>query len=171
MALVGSEGSFDHGREATGVAGRLRGHRQGRRTPRRSDRRRRLPRGEQAEIQRAKQLDLPEVCAPVVPVFYIEMDGTGVPVVKAETEGRAGKIEGPAGPHPRSETGLRVHPNHHRPGRPPDARRGLHHLHRRHRNRRRVRPPPLHRSLAARVEPGQEESGSRRRRGLDLESC
>jgi len=25
---------------------------------------------------------------------YIEMDGTGIPVVAAETEGRAGKIEG-----------------------------------------------------------------------------
>jgi hypothetical protein len=49
---------------------------------------------EQAEIARAKQLDLPEVCAPSVPVIYIEMDGTGVPVAKAETEGRAGKQEG-----------------------------------------------------------------------------
>lgn len=49
---------------------------------------------EQIEIQRAKQLDLPQVCTPAVPVLYIEMDGTGVPVVKAETEGRAGKAEG-----------------------------------------------------------------------------
>jgi len=49
---------------------------------------------EQAEIRRAKQLELPEVCAPAVPVFYVEMDGTGVPVVKAETEGRPGKTEG-----------------------------------------------------------------------------
>ncbi|MGH9639011.1 MAG: ISKra4 family transposase, partial [Bryobacteraceae bacterium] len=49
---------------------------------------------EQEEIRRAKQLELPEVCAPAVPVLYIEMDGTGVPVVKAETEGRAGKAEG-----------------------------------------------------------------------------
>ena len=29
-----------------------------------------------------------------MPVFYIEMDGTGIPVVKAETEGRSGKVEG-----------------------------------------------------------------------------
>ena len=29
-----------------------------------------------------------------IPVLYIEMDGTGVPVVKAETEGRQGKIAG-----------------------------------------------------------------------------
>jgi len=40
---------------------------------------------EQAEIERAKQLELPAICAPAVPVFYIEMDGAGVPVVKAET--------------------------------------------------------------------------------------
>jgi hypothetical protein len=49
---------------------------------------------EQAEIGRAKQLALTEVCAPAVPVLYIEMDGTGVPVVKAETQDRAGKVEG-----------------------------------------------------------------------------
>ena len=49
---------------------------------------------EQAGIQRAKQLELPEVCAPALPVLYMEMDGTGIPVVKTETEGRAGKAEG-----------------------------------------------------------------------------
>lgn len=49
---------------------------------------------EQAEIGRAKQLELHEVAGPVVPLLYIEMDGTGVPVVKAETENRAGKVEG-----------------------------------------------------------------------------
>jgi len=49
---------------------------------------------EQVEIQRAKQLELPEICLPAVPVLYIEMDGTGVPVVVAETEGRAGKRAG-----------------------------------------------------------------------------
>jgi hypothetical protein len=50
--------------------------------------------GEQGEIRRAKQLELPEVCAPAVPILYIEMDGTGVPVTKKEREGRAGKTEG-----------------------------------------------------------------------------
>jgi hypothetical protein len=39
--------------------------------------------------QGREQLELPEVCAPAGPVFHVEMDGTGVPVVKAETEGRA----------------------------------------------------------------------------------
>lgn len=46
---------------------------------------------QQAEIARAKQLELPAIAAPAVPVLYIEMDGTGVPMVRAETAGRAGK--------------------------------------------------------------------------------
>src|SRR5262249_57300965 len=50
--------------------------------------------GEQAALQQAKQLELPEVCVPAVPLLYIEMDGTGIPVVKAETENRVGKVEG-----------------------------------------------------------------------------
>jgi hypothetical protein len=29
-----------------------------------------------------------------IPVLYVQMDGTGVPVVRAETEGHAGKVEG-----------------------------------------------------------------------------
>lgn len=49
---------------------------------------------EQVEIRRAKQLELPEVCVPSAPVLYIQMDGTGVPVVAAETEGRRGKLKG-----------------------------------------------------------------------------
>jgi hypothetical protein len=49
---------------------------------------------EQAAMHRAKQWELPAVCAPAVPLIYIEMDGTGVPVVAAERAGRAGKIAG-----------------------------------------------------------------------------
>jgi hypothetical protein len=45
-------------------------------------------------MHRAKQWELPAVCAPAVPLIYIEMDGTGVPVVAAERAGRAGKIAG-----------------------------------------------------------------------------
>ena len=46
---------------------------------------------QQQEIARAKLLDLPAVAAPALPILYIEMDGTGVPMVHAETVGRAGK--------------------------------------------------------------------------------
>ena len=50
---------------------------------------------EQEEIQRAVQLDLPGVeTGHKVPILYVEMDGTGVPVVKKETLGRKGKNEG-----------------------------------------------------------------------------
>jgi hypothetical protein len=50
--------------------------------------------GEQQEIHRAVQLDLPIIIGHPVPILYIEMDGTGVPVVKKETIGRQGKSDG-----------------------------------------------------------------------------
>lgn len=49
---------------------------------------------EQQEIQRTVQLDLPIVIGEPVPILYVQMDGTGVPVVKKETEGRKGKADG-----------------------------------------------------------------------------
>ena len=51
---------------------------------------------ERKEIQRAVQLDLPLVLGKPVPILYVQMDGTGVPVVNQETEGRKGKREGQA---------------------------------------------------------------------------
>ena len=93
MALVGSESSFEHGRQQLEL---LAGIDVSTKAVERqaeaigTD----IEAREQAAIHRAKQLQLPEVCAPAVPVLYIEMDGTGVPVVKAETEGRVGKVEG-----------------------------------------------------------------------------
>jgi hypothetical protein len=50
--------------------------------------------GEQREIRKAIQLDLPVVAGKAIPILYIQMDGTGIPVVKKETEGRQGKTEG-----------------------------------------------------------------------------
>ena len=49
---------------------------------------------EQEEIERALQLDLPILVGEPVPILYVLLDGTGVPVVKKETEGRSGKHEG-----------------------------------------------------------------------------
>jgi len=46
------------------------------------------------EIQRAMQLDLPMILGEPVPILYVQMDGTGVPVVRKETVDRAGKTEG-----------------------------------------------------------------------------
>lgn len=49
---------------------------------------------EHQEMQRAVQLHLPIVIGQPVPILYVEMDGTGVPVVKKETVGRPGKTDG-----------------------------------------------------------------------------
>jgi hypothetical protein len=46
------------------------------------------------QIQRAVQLDLPVIVEQPLPVLYVQMDGTGVPVVKKETLGRQGKTDG-----------------------------------------------------------------------------
>jgi len=93
MALVGSDSSFERGREQLEVLAGLE-------VTSKSIQRHAEAIGadiaarDAREIRGAKQLQLPEVCAPAVPVLYVEMDGTGIPVVKAETEGRAGKTEG-----------------------------------------------------------------------------
>jgi hypothetical protein len=93
MAMVGSENSFDQGRrqlemladlkvtakavertaEAIGadIAGR-----------------------EQVAVNQALQLHLPIAIGESIPILYVQMDGTGIPVVKKETEGRAGKSDG-----------------------------------------------------------------------------
>jgi hypothetical protein len=49
---------------------------------------------QQKDIRSAKQLCLPAVAGPSIPCLYIQMDGTQVFVVKAETEGRAGRTPG-----------------------------------------------------------------------------
>jgi hypothetical protein len=93
MAVVGSESSFDQSREQLELLADIKV------TAKAVERQAEaigadVEACQQADIQRAKQLELPAICAPAVPTFYIEMDGTGVPVGKAETEGRAGKVEG-----------------------------------------------------------------------------
>jgi hypothetical protein len=49
---------------------------------------------ERAEIQRSVQLELPIPLGPSIPILYVEIDGTGIPVVRKETQGRIGKVEG-----------------------------------------------------------------------------
>src|SRR5262249_37666427 len=49
---------------------------------------------EQREIHKAIQLDLPVMMGEPMPILYVQMDGTGVPVVKKETEERKGKTDG-----------------------------------------------------------------------------
>jgi len=93
LALVGSETSFDHGRQqiellaglevtakavertAEAIGGDIAGR-------------------EQIAVNQALQLHLPIIVGEPIPIFYVQMDGTGVPMVKKETEGRAGKAAG-----------------------------------------------------------------------------
>ena len=50
--------------------------------------------GEQREVHRAVQLDLPVIIGKPIPILYVHMDGTGLPVVKKETVDRLGKAGG-----------------------------------------------------------------------------
>jgi len=53
-----------------------------------------IAQGERRQIQRAVQLDLPVVIGDRVKILYVQMDGTGVPVVRKETIGRQSKTDG-----------------------------------------------------------------------------
>jgi len=93
QALVGQQSPFDHGREQLKVlAGIEVTSKSVERTAETigSD----IAQREQQEIQRAMQLDLPILVGEPIPILYVQMDGTGVPVVKKETAGRQGKTEG-----------------------------------------------------------------------------
>jgi hypothetical protein len=99
QALVGQQAPFDHGREQMKVLAGLEV------TTKSVERTAEVIGGdiaqrEQAAIQQAFQLDLPVRANESIPILYVQMDGTGIPVVKKETVGRPGKVEGqPA--HPR----------------------------------------------------------------------
>jgi hypothetical protein len=87
QALVGHEAPFDHGREQMNV---LAGWEVTTKSVERTaeaigaD----IAQCEQGEIQKAPQLDLPVVAGEPIPILYVQMDGTRVPVVKKETVGR-----------------------------------------------------------------------------------
>jgi hypothetical protein len=93
QALVGQDASFDHGREQMK---RLAGLDVTTKSVERASESigADIARREQAEIDRAVQLDLPIILGESVPILYVQMDGTGVPVVKKETAGRKGKLDG-----------------------------------------------------------------------------
>ena len=93
LALVGAEVPFDHGcRQIELLAGLEVTAKAVERTAEAigGD----IVSGEQRQIQRAMELDLPAVVGQPTPVLYVQMDGTGVPVIKKETVGRQGKTEG-----------------------------------------------------------------------------
>lgn len=94
QALVGQDAPFDHGREQMKILAGLEV------TTKSVERTAEsigadIAQCEQREIQKAMQLDLPGVVADdPIPILYMQMDGTGVPVVKKEAVGRPGKIDG-----------------------------------------------------------------------------
>jgi len=93
QALVGQEAPFDHGREQMQLLAGLEV------TTKSVERTAEaigadIAQHEQGEIQKALQLHLPVIAGEPTPILYVQMDGTGVPVVKKETAGRQGKTEG-----------------------------------------------------------------------------
>jgi hypothetical protein len=93
QALVGQDAPFDHGREQMKLLAGLEV------TTKSVERVAEsigadIARQEQQEIERAVQLELPMIVGQPVPILYVQMDGTGVPVVKKETAGCKGKIDG-----------------------------------------------------------------------------
>jgi len=95
LALVGQEAPFDHGRQQIKLLAALEV------TTKTVERTAEaigedIATREQDEIQQAKQLDLPMVMGEPMPVLYVQIDATGIPVVQKETVGRQGKDGHPA---------------------------------------------------------------------------
>jgi hypothetical protein len=91
LALVGQAAPFDHGREQMKLLAGLEV------TTKAVERTAEavgadIATQEQQNIHQAMQLYLPVIVGKPIPIFYIQMDGTGVPVTKAER--RKGKVEG-----------------------------------------------------------------------------
>jgi len=93
QALVGQQAPFDHGREQLQLLAGLEV------TTKSVERIAEaigtdIAQSERRESEKALQLDLPVIVGEPIPVLYVQMDGTGVPVVKKETAGRQGKTAG-----------------------------------------------------------------------------
>jgi hypothetical protein len=93
MAVVGSESSFDGGREQLRLLAGLEV------TTKAVERHAEaigsdIVAREQDKRNRVVQLEFPAILSAAVPVLYIEMDGTQLPMVRAELEGRAGRSQG-----------------------------------------------------------------------------
>lgn len=93
MAVVGSDSSFDQGREQLELLAGLQV------TTKAVERQAEaigaaVEQQEQAKIRGTLQLEFPEILGSAVPILYIEMDGVQVPVVRSELQGRAGRVEG-----------------------------------------------------------------------------
>ena len=91
LAVVGAEAPFDHGRQQMELlAGLSVTTKAVERTAETLGKD--IGASEQEQIQSVLQLALPVRAGEPIPILYVQMDGTGVPVTKAER--REGKIEG-----------------------------------------------------------------------------
>jgi hypothetical protein len=93
MAVVGSESSFDGGRQQLQLLAGLEV------TTKAVERHAEaigadIAAREGAKRDRVVQLEFPDIVGEAVPVLYIEMDGTQLPMVRAELAGRAGRTQG-----------------------------------------------------------------------------
>jgi hypothetical protein len=93
LATLGHEAAFDHGRQQMKLLAELEV------TTKAVERTAEaigedIAAREQGEMQRAMQLDLPIIVGEPIPILYVQVDGTGIPVVKKETVGRQGRTEG-----------------------------------------------------------------------------
>jgi len=93
QAVVGQDGPFNHGRRQIKLLANLEV------TTKAVERTAEaigaeIARHEQEESRKALQLELPVVAGQPIRILYVQMDGTGIPVVKKETVGRPGKVAG-----------------------------------------------------------------------------
>jgi hypothetical protein len=93
MATVGSECSFERGREQLELLAGLKV------TTKAVERQAEkigedIAKREQQKVDETLQLHFPEMLGAPVPVMYFEMDGTQAPMVGRELEGHAGRVEG-----------------------------------------------------------------------------
>jgi len=93
MAVVGSESSFDSGRQQLHLLAGLEV------TTKAVERHAEaigaeIVEREQAKRDRIVQLEFPDILGGPVSVLVVEMDGTQLPMVHAELEGRAGRVQG-----------------------------------------------------------------------------
>jgi hypothetical protein len=93
LAAVGSESSFHQGREQMHLLAGLDV------TTKAVERHAEaigadIAQREQHKIDRSLQLEFPQILGSAVNILYIEMDGTQVPVVRAELQGGSGRTEG-----------------------------------------------------------------------------
>jgi hypothetical protein len=91
QARVGQEAPFDHGREQMKV---LAGLEVTAKSVERTAEALGVDIAQREQAPTALPVDRPVLAAAPIPILYVQMDGTGVPVVKKETAGRQGKIAG-----------------------------------------------------------------------------